>query len=193
MNADKMYHKGDNPKAGVNHVDVKVVDRLATVLTGGETLTKEDIPLHTDKHHDSLSALIDRKEKDHLTVNPTLTLNYSRMMQLERDYILDAFNDKANTWPRLRHTLATNNPLREDVPEPKPTPQELRTEMVHENLPRRDVDGKPLDGDDGARLMAMANMTKEFYKQMGQKGTAGTLAQGKRTLGQIRRVLDMFP
>lgn len=191
MSADKLYIKADDPKAGMNHVDLQVIDRLADVLTGGETLEWEDVTRHTTGNHDQLKKLIEEKPKGYLTVNPTIELTYSRMMQLERDRIIDSFNDRAQIWPRLRHTLATNAPLREARPDPAPTPAELREDMVAESLPRRDIDGQPLTGQAEKTLKAMADMTTAFYKQIEQRTKTGHAKQLPHTLRAIGRVFGM--
>jgi 3-hydroxyacyl-CoA dehydrogenase len=192
MNADKLYLRQDDPNVGVNHNDIKVVDRLATVLTGGETLERDDVRLHTDEFHDELESLIDGKPKGHLTMNSTLKINYNRMMQLERDYIMDGFRDRKTTWPRVRHTLKTNMPLREPLPEELPTPKEMRDSMVHQDLPRREVIGKPLEGDDGKRLEAMADMTEKFYAIVQRKTTAGRAKAVADTGLSVYRLSKLF-
>lgn len=185
MDIDKMYIQGNPPALGVNHIDVQTADRLATVLTGGETLERKDVRRHAAAHHEHLEKLINEKPKGRLAVNTSLTLTYNRMMQLERDYILDAFRDRKNTWPRLRHTLATSAPLREQRPDPAPSPRELRESMKHEDLPRRDIDGQPLSGKNAERLAAMANMTKAFYRLAEARDPKEKSEQLKRTAKAI--------
>ncbi len=192
MNVDKMYMQKDPPKAGgVNHVDVMVMDRLADVLTGGETLEKGDVDHHVADNKDQIKKLIDERKDGKLGVNPTIAFNFSRMMQLERDNFMAAFMDKKYTWKRVHHTLKTNAPLREDRPDDAPTPKELRDNMEPMTLPRRDIEGAPLSGNDAAILKAMADMTAAFYKQNEQKTMQGQLAQAPRTLMAIQRVFKM--
>lgn len=191
MNVDKMYNMGGSAKTGINHVDVQAADRLADVLTGGEHLDRQDIEEHAARHHDHLHQLMDEKGQDYLDVNQGIMLNYSRMMQLERDRILDGFNDKAQVWPRVRYTLANNTYLREDRPEPAPSLATLREQMMHQDLPRRSVDGEPLTGENAERLKAMADMTSEFYGQMRARKTWDLIKQTPKTLCAIGRVFKM--
>jgi 3-hydroxyacyl-CoA dehydrogenase len=165
MNMDKEYLKaGDPAKDGVNHIDVQAIDRLADVLTGGEKLERDDVAAHVAKNAGEIGNLIAEKGKGSLGVNRGIELNYNRMMQLERDRILNAFGDSANVWPRVRHTIKTNQYLREKYPENPPSPHKLRETMDMSPLPRRDIDGKPLSGQDEKNLRRMAKMIAGLYK-----------------------------
>ncbi len=191
MNVDKLYLKGDDPKTGMNHVDVQAVDRLADVLTGGETLEWEDVFRHAASHHNALQSLIAEKPKGCLTITPAIELSYNRMMQIERDRFMNAFNDRANIWPRIRHLLATNTPLREPRPDPAPMPDDLRACAPHGNQPRRDIDGQPLSGRAEKTLKALADMTAEFYAQHEPRSFLSHLCQLPATLRAVGRALRM--
>ena len=195
MDIDKMYQKGGNPaKGGLNHVDVRVADALADVLTGGETIKRDDVDLHIDDPAVAakLKQIMDERGEDEIGVHPGLTLNISRMLQLERDRFLDRFRDRA-TWKRVRHTMAKGMPLREDRLDPAPSPNDIRNKCKHEDLPRRQVTGKPLEGKDLERLKAMADMTREFYRLNGSKTTIQQLTNAPRTLAAARKVFKLLP
>ena len=113
------------------------------------------------------------------------------MLQLERDRFLDRFKDKA-TWKRVKTMLNTNKPLREDRPDPAPTPAEIRSEIKKTSLPRRQVTGEPLVGDDASKLKAMADMTREFYKMNDAKTSWQTMRQAPKTVNAARNVFKMF-
>lgn len=194
MNVDKMYKMGGDPsKTGINHIDVKVIDALADILTGGEVITRDDVDLHVNDPivADKLKLIMDERGEDSIGVHPGIALNISRMLQLERDRFLDRFHDKA-TWRRIKHTLAKGAPLREQRPDPAPTPQEIRRSVTPQNLPRKQVNGNPLSEGDAIRLKAMADMTTEFYKLNNARGAGEQIKQIPKTLGAIRHVLNMF-
>ncbi len=194
MNVDKLYTKGGDPsKGGINHIDVKVIDALADILTGGEVITRDDVDLHVSDPivADKLKLIMDERGEDEIGVHPGIALNISRILQLERDRFLDRFRDKA-TWRRVKHTLSKGAPLREKRPEPAPTPQEMRDSVTPHSLPRRQVSGSPLTGDDAIRLKAMADMTREFYNLNNARGAGAQMKQMPKTLGAIRSALKLF-
>jgi len=167
---------------------------LADVLTGGETIKRDDVDLHIDDPAVAakLKQIMDERGEDEIGVHPGLTLNISRMLQLERDRFLDRFRDRA-TWKRVRHTMAKGMPLREDRLDPAPSPNDIRNKCKHEDLPRRQVTGKPLEGKDLQRLKAMADMTREFYRLNGSKTTIQQLTNAPRTLAAARKVFKLLP
>lgn len=195
MNVDKMYKLGGDPsKGGINHIDVKVVDALADVITGGEEIRREDVDRHVADPAVAakLKQMMDERGEDSIGVHPGIALTISRLLQLERDHFLERFRDKA-TWKRISHTLAKNVPLRETCPDPKPDIKALRAEVTKPDLPRRDVSGKPLTGTDEKRLKAMADMTTEFYKLNEQRSLIGKAMQAPKTLAaalEVFRILD---
>lgn len=194
MNVDKMYQMGGKPSvSGINHIDVRVADALADVLTGGETIHYDDVDLHVDDPMvaTKLKQIMDERGEDEIGIHPGITLNLSRMLQLERDRFLDRFQDRA-TWKRMRFTLAKNQPLREDRLTPPPSPNDIRGGITRRDLPRRQVTGAPLTGQDADRLKAMADMTTEFYRQNEQKSPIDKLKQGRKTLASAQRVFKMF-
>lgn len=191
MDVDKLYKMGGDPsKTGINHVDVKVADALADILTGGEELRREDVDVHVANPAVAakLKQIMDERGEDSIGVHAGIVLTLSRMLQLERDRFLDRFRDKA-TWKRVKYTLAEGKPLREERLDPAPSPKEIRSSIEKTDLPRRDVSGKPLTGKDEARLKAMADMTTEFYKLNEQRSKIGTAKQASKTLSAT---LDVF-
>lgn len=194
MNVDKMYKMGGNPsKGGINHIDVKVIDALADILTGGEVITRDDVDLHVNDPivADKLKLIMDERGAKEIFVHPGIALNISRLLQLERDRFLDRFRDKA-TWRRVRHTLSKGAPLREDRPDPAPTPQEIRQSVALHSLPRRQVSGAPLNGNDAIKLKAMADMTREFYELNNARGIGAQIKQIPKTLGAIKSAFKTF-
>jgi 3-hydroxyacyl-CoA dehydrogenase len=184
MDIDKLYEMGADPaKGGVNHIDVKVADALADILTGGDTIHQLDVDLHVNDPIVAarLKQIMDERGEDSIGVHPGIALNISRMLQLERDRFLDRFRDKA-TWKRISYTLAKNKPLREDRLEPEPLLKDIRDSAEKTDLPRRAVTGQPLAGADADRLKAMADMTAEFYKLNGQRSLIGRVQQTPPTL-----------
>ncbi len=190
MNVDSLYLKADAPSKGVNHIDVAVVDHIASVLTGGETLNKDDISVHTVAHHDRLRQIMDERGENRIGVNPVIELTEDRILQLERDHFLDRFRNKT-TWKRIAYTLKNNVPLREDRLDPAPTPASIREKIRHDDLPRKSVTGAPLTGDDEKILRAMADMTTEFYAQKRQRSLGGKVSQGLNTLGAVKKVFGL--
>jgi len=191
MNVAHLYIGGHDPaKGGVNHVDVKVADRLATVLTGGDTLERDDVARHVASNHDHFEQLIDRKPKGHLGINNTIPLTYNRMLHLERSSAMDAFNDKASTWPRIHYILKNNAPLREPRLDSEPDVHEIRASMKHENLQRRDVTGEPLSGKEAKTLKDMADMTTAFYGLAKRGGHP--VVKNWKALSAVKRVLGNF-
>ncbi|MCB9991135.1 MAG: hypothetical protein H6867_07115 [Rhodospirillales bacterium] len=193
QDVERMYEAAkDNPSPNnVNHVDIRSADRLARVLTGGDTLKPEDVDHHVASNQQQIKDLASQSPSGHLKVNPTIEFNYSRMMQLERDGFMTGFFDKQYTWPRVHYTVAKGGYLREPIPENPPTAKEMRDTVERLEMPRRDVTGQPLSGDDAKKLKAMADMTGEFYKQNGLRGKPGDL-QPLRTLNSIRRVMKLI-
>lgn len=160
MNADAMYFREDKPSAGVNHVDVGVVDRMADVLSGGEKITRDDINNdHIASNSGSIFEQMRKSEDFEMDVNPSMELTEERMLQLERDNFMTLYHTEA-TQKRINHILNKGAPLREDVPEPRPEPSELR-EAFGEGvkLKRKNPDGRPLSGRDEERLKDMARVT----------------------------------
>ncbi|MCD8563362.1 MAG: 3-hydroxyacyl-CoA dehydrogenase NAD-binding domain-containing protein [Alphaproteobacteria bacterium] len=190
MDVDKLYMMGGDPaKTGINHVDVKVADALSDVLTGGEVIIRADVDRHVADPlvAAKLKQIMDERGEDSIAVHPGIALTISRLLQLERDRFLDRFRDKA-TWKRVSYTMAKNKPLREQRPQPEPTPKEIRESVTPVSLPRRDVTGKPLEGADADRLKAMAEMTAEFYRLNEQHSTWGRIKQAPKTLASVGRV-----
>ena len=194
MNVDKMYKIGGDPsKTGINHIDVKVIDALADILTGGERITRDEVNQHIDDPivAQKLLQIMDERGENELGIHPGIALNISRMLQLERDRFLDRFRDKA-TWARVKHTLSKGTPLREKRPMPEPTPQQIREGICQQSLKRKNVTGQPISGEDEIRLKAMADMTREFYKLNNARSTIQRIKQIPRTLGSAKCILDMF-
>ncbi|MAE51840.1 MAG: 3-hydroxyacyl-CoA dehydrogenase [Micavibrio sp.] len=194
MNVDKMYKIGGDPsKTGINHIDVKVIDALADILTGGERITRDEVNQHIDDPivAQKLLQIMDERGENELGIHPGIALNISRMLQLERDRFLDRFRDKA-TWARVKHTLSKGTPLREKRPRPEPTPQQIREGICQQSLKRKNVTGQPISGEDEIRLKAMADMTREFYKLNNARSTIQRIKQIPRTLGSAKCILDMF-
>lgn len=187
MNLDSLYLKADDPSKGVNHIDVAVVDRIADILTGGEYLKRDDVEAHTTAHHEHFRQIMDERGEDMVGINPVIELTADRLLQLERDNFVARFHDKS-TWQRIAHTLKHNVPLREERPDPAPTPAEIRAGIEYKDLPRKSITGEPLSGADADTLKAMADMTTEFYAQKQQRTTSGKLFQGCKTLSVIRSV-----
>lgn len=194
MNVDKMYQMGGNPAStGINHIDVRVADALADVLTGGETIHRNDVDVHVADPMVAakLKQIMDERGEDEIGIHQGIALNLSRMLQLERDRFLDRFHDKA-TWNRVRFTMAKNQPLREKRPKPEPTPAEIRGTITRDDLPRRQVTGAPLAGKDADRLKAMADMTSEFYALNAQKTVLGKVRHGAKALATAQRVFKIL-
>lgn len=194
MSVDQMYKKGGDPKTvGINHIDLKVADALGDILVGGETIKREDVDLHVADYAvaNKLKKIMDERGEDSIHVTPGVTMNISRMLQLERDRFMDRFRDRA-TWARVGHMLNKGAPLREDRLDPLPTPHEIRDKIEMVDLPRREITGKPIDGHDAKRLKAMADMTTEFYKLNDTRSTLDKARQIPKTLAAVKQTLDLF-
>lgn len=194
MQVDQMYKMGGDPsKTGINHIDVKVADALADILVGGETIKRSDVDHHVTDYAvaNKLKQIMDERGEDEITMHPGITVNISRMLQLERDRFIDRFRDLA-TQKRVSHMLSKGAPLREKRPDPQPTPHEIRATIEKRDLNRREVDGKPLTGKNGDRLKAMADMTTEFYKLNDARTTMSKVKQTPRLLASLKHTLDMF-
>jgi 3-hydroxyacyl-CoA dehydrogenase len=192
MNADKLYKMGGDPNKGVNHVDVAVVDALANVLTGGETITKDDIDAgHVAEHGDHLKKIMDERDTNEIGTNPQITQTLNGILQLERDAFMTRFHDSA-TKKRIGFTMSTNKPLREQRPDPAPTPKEIRDAVKQVKLTRRAIHFEPLEGKDGDALKAMADMTSEFYAMMKARSAPDKMSQGLSTLSAIQKVFKLI-
>lgn len=194
MQVDQMYKIGGDPsKAGINHIDVKVADALADILVGGETIKRSDIDEHVSDYAvaNKLKQIMDERGEDEIAVHPGIEMNISRMLQLERDRFIDRFRDLA-TQKRVSHMLSKGAPLRENRPDPQPTPHEIRATIEKRDLNRREVDGKPLTGNNGDRLKAMADMTTEFYKLNDARTAMSKVKQAPKLLASLKHTLDMF-
>lgn len=194
MNVDKMYQMGGDPSTtGINHIDLRVADALADVLTGGETIKRDDIDLHVADYAvgQKLKQIMDERGVDEIPVHTGIPLNISRMLQLERDRFLERFAERA-TWDRVRFMLNKNKPLREPRLDPAPSPAEIRSGTKHHELKRRQITGAPLIGADANKLEAMAEMTREFYKQNDAKTKWQATKQAPKTAMAARRALNML-
>lgn len=163
MNVDTMYLKNDDPKMGVNHVDVAVVDSIADAVSGGETLDTDEIDVHVVEHQEHLKKMAGERENGKLNVNPTITLTEARILQLERDNFMTRFATK-ETKKRIGYTVAKSVPLREDRLDPQPQPKEIRDGIKHIKTKLRSPDGKPLSGSDEKRLHGMHKTTQRVIR-----------------------------
>lgn len=194
MNVDKMYQMGGDPsKTGINHIDLRVADALADVLTGGETIKRDDVDLHVADYAvgQKLKQIMDERGVDEIPVHTGIPLNISRMLQLERDRFLERFAERA-TWGRVKFMLSKGAPLREPRLDPAPSPNEIRSGTKHIELKRRQITGAPLTGADASKLEAMAEMTREFYKQSDAKTKWTATKQAPKTAMAARRALNML-
>ncbi len=193
LEVDKMYNTTDDPNKGVNHIDVRVADALADVLTGGAEIKFDDVDHHVAEPAvaQRLKQIMKERGEDTMLVHPGIGLNFNRILQLERDRFVDRFNDK-DTWKRVRHTMAKGVPLREQRPQPEPTPQEIRADLTPSDLPRRHITGKPLEGADADRLKAMAELTREFYKLNEARTLTKKVKQAPKTLSAVQHALRIL-
>ncbi len=160
MKVDDFYLRGDDPKkGGVNHVDVKVAEGLADILTGGETLTADQVDTHLAAHHDHVRDIIARKPAQAVKINPTLELTEQRLLALEWQRIMTLATD-GDTQARIAHIATTGKPLREPHLDPAPTPGEIRNSIKLVPMFDKVPDGKPLTGADAERLDEMAEITE---------------------------------
>lgn len=193
MQIDQMYKMGGDPaKGGINHIDVRVADALADIVTGGEVIKRADIEnaLADPALAGAITAALDAQGHDQITVDHTLPLSVSRLLQQERARFTDRFRDKA-TWNRVRTTLTKGAPPREARPKPEPAPSAIRAAEPYTHLPCRAITGKVLEGDDAARLKTMAEMTAEFYRLNDARKPLDRFKQIPRTMMAAKRVLDM--
>ncbi len=194
MDVDRMYKMGGDPaKGAINHIDVKVADALADIFTGGERLNRADVDLHVDDAAVAakLKQIMDERGEDSISIHAGITLNISRLLQLERDRFLDRFHDKA-TWARVKYTLSNGGPPREPRLVPAPTTQEIRDGAPMVELKRRNVTGQPLSGDDAVRLKAMADMASSFHALYEQKSMLSKIQQVPNTLCTARKVFRLL-
>jgi 3-hydroxyacyl-CoA dehydrogenase len=170
MNVDSMYFRGgDVNKGGINQVDVATIDRLAHVLSGGDTLAANDAKAHA-VNGEALEKAIAQRPDGKLGVTPFLTLTEGRILQLEREAFVALFRTEAAK-KRIDYTMSKGRPLREQRTDPAPTPHYIRANMAQDTaLTRRVPTGQPLDGADGRRLRNSARTTALFYKIGGMFG-----------------------
>lgn len=164
MNADALYFKADDPKKGVNHVDVAIVDRLSHVLSGGDPITAEDVATDVAQHQDAVREIIVKRPDGKVGVNASIPLTENRILQLEREAFMALFRT-TESQDRISHMMNKGQPLREPRMDPAPDTHEIRAALEGDiSLPARIVDGKPLTGKDGQRLADMADLTGRVYK-----------------------------
>ncbi len=160
MQVDGLYLYGGDPKiSAVNHVDVGVMSCLGHTLSGGTYITKEEIPTHIAGNTAGYEALSAERADGFIAVNPSIPLTEARILQLERDNFMTLFN-RQSTKDRMAHMVAKNKPLREDYPDNRPTPSEIRGEIDHIKATLRSPDGQPLSGAEEKRLKSMSKLSQ---------------------------------
>ena len=160
MDVDKIYLAKDDPNdGGVNAVDLKVIDALADILTGGETITKDKIKEHTASHHDHLRKLASEKPDGKVDISTGIELTEQRLLHLEWQRIMTLANDP-DTQARIEHMVTKGKPLREPHPDDMPKPKEVRDSIELITPRHKAPDGKPLSWLNGYRLKRMADITE---------------------------------
>lgn len=193
LEVDKMYNTSSDPNKGINHIDVRVADALADVVTGGAEITLDEVDLHVADPAVAgrLKQIMQERGEKSVPVHHGIGLSFNRILQLERDRFVDRFRDKA-TWERVKFTLSKGTPLREARPNPEPSTADIRSKIKTHDLPRRQVSGQPLEGADAKRLEAMAELTREFYRLNDARTPMQKAGQIPKTLSAIKHALDLI-
>tara|TARA_R110002126_G_scaffold291807_1_gene459648 strand:+ start:84096 stop:86792 length:2697 start_codon:yes stop_codon:yes gene_type:complete len=160
MQVDAMYLYGGDPKiAAVNHVDVGVMSCLGNTLSGGDYVTRDQVDSHIAGDGAAYKALINERSDGRIEVNNAMPLTEARILQLERDNFMTLFN-RQSTRDRMAFMVAKNKPLREDYPDDRPSPAQIRDEIERKTAKPRSPDGKPLSGEEEDRLRSMSKLSQ---------------------------------
>ena len=160
MQVDAFYlYGGDPSKTAVNHIDVGVMTCLGKALSGGDYITAAQIRDHIAGDTSAYEALAASRADGRIAVNASIPLTEGRILQMERDNFLTLFN-RESTKARMHYMVQKNKPLREDYPENRPTPNDIRGSIEWVEAKHRTPDGKPLSGADEKRLKEMSKLAQ---------------------------------
>lgn len=160
MQVDAFYlYGGDPSKTAVNHIDVGVMTCLGKALSGGDYIKASQVRDHIAGDVKAYEELIAARPDGKIAVNASIPLTEGRILQMERDNFLTLFN-RQSTKARMHYMVAKNKPLREDYPENRPTPNEIRAEIKWVEAIHRTPDGKPLSGAEEKRLKEMSKLAQ---------------------------------